>query len=214
MTLSLAAHAILACRHRARVLPTVFSVGLIHQVSPATPTDQPLLPPFCDRHPAVAFASYDVAQRRELETVTPSTRTANLERLGAPYLVMMLGVPHQCVGNLMKHRVCDFLFRRSFREFVRQGNDPGCIVTTASSFRAIVELETPLMEVMPGQQGSRGLSNGGYGFRRMEGVRYDRMHLVVLQEAIRHAIFFSIVRRHLASGRIDADQDAVYHHPA
>jgi hypothetical protein len=108
--------------------------------------------------------------------MTPPPRAPNRQRLGAPHLVVPMVFAHQGMGNLMKQRVGDFFRQRSFGEFVGQGNHLRRVLTTPSAFRAIVKLETPLLEAMRSEQRFRHVGNGGQGFWRPQGMgRYRRL---------------------------------------
>jgi len=63
------------------------------------------LPPLGRRDPAPIRARDNVARWGELHVVTAVAGTAQRHRLGLPDLIMPVGLPHQCVGDLMEKRV-------------------------------------------------------------------------------------------------------------
>ena len=85
--------------------------------------------------------------------VTATARTPDLERLGSPYLIVLVLFPHQSMGDLMEEGVPNLLIGGLLSKFVGQGNLLSGIVTTAGTLDGVVKLKAPLWQVMVGQQG-------------------------------------------------------------
>jgi len=89
-----------------------------------------------------------------------AARAPNFNGFGMPDVIVVMGLSHQGMSNLVENRVSDFLIRRAFGEFSGQRDDVRRVVTTARARRGMVKLEPPLSELMVRQQGSGPLGDG------------------------------------------------------
>lgn len=69
------------------------------------------------------FAFHDVSWRRELQIMTPTTRTADLWCFGASYVIVVMSLADQGIGDLYGVAYCGCLRPVVLGKLVRQGND-------------------------------------------------------------------------------------------
>ena len=110
--------------------------------------------PVARRYPTPVLAPHDVAGCGKLPIVTPASRTPDLERLGSPYLIVLVLFPHQGMGDLMEEGVPNLLIGSLLSKLVGQGNLLSGIVTTAGTLGGVVKLKAPLRQVIVAQQSS------------------------------------------------------------
>src|SRR6185369_3474344 len=99
-------------------LPPFFGVGGIDQGA-ATPSAYHVSAAgFRRRDPTAACTLHDIAGWGEVQIMTAPTGTANSESLCPPHVVVMMGFPHERMGDFVQNRVQDLFLWGRFRKFV------------------------------------------------------------------------------------------------
>ncbi len=74
--------------------------------------------------------------------------------------IVVMGLSHHGMRNLVENRVSDFRIRRALGKVSRYRDEVRRVVTTARAFGGVVKLETPLAELMVHHHGSGPLGDG------------------------------------------------------
>src|SRR5438128_5941696 len=102
--------------------PSLLGIGGIHQLPVTLLTHHAASAPVARCHPTPVLAPHNVAGCGKLTIVTPASRTPDLERLGSPYLIVLVLFPHQSMGDLMEEGVPNLCVSGLLSKLVGQGN--------------------------------------------------------------------------------------------